>query len=59
MYGGKKIWNLMQSGGLLCSKDVLKQLQCRSELSEPKYMCNTCQEIQVHCVRPDVSMRLS
>ena len=44
MYGGKKIWNLMQSGGLVCSKDVLKQLQCSSELTEPKYMCNTCQE---------------
>ena len=58
MYSGKKIWDVMQSGGHVCSKDVLKQLQCRPELSKPKYMRNTCLEMQVLCDRPDVSMHL-
>ena len=34
-------------------------LQCRPQLSEPKYMRNTRRERRVNCVRPDASMRLN
>ena len=34
-------------------------IECRPELSEPKYTRNTRREIRVNCVRTDASMRLS
>ena len=34
-------------------------IECRPELSEPKYTRNTRREIRVNCVRTNASMRLS
>ena len=34
-------------------------IECRPELSEPKYTRNTRREIRINCVRTDASMRLS